>query len=425
MTFKVRRVTSGLLPQQHFLAKRFPLNSVEVATKHINDQVDTQPSHPETHNMINDTLRREYLQSGLPFSINLLEDARNSKIPMSNPSVGAGAKSAEPMDQSTMKIHPTKIGELNNEDAEFFRRNKLISEDNVFSPQSTAGRRFIQNRLLQKPDMEDLEFDPSDRDLPEKTSLEHSLNRSRNDFVSEEPLKKSIPEMIPSQTLNARRTELRFSVNTPQRSSPLRKVLLQDSVNTSTEDAVRSISQSSVVRPKTTKEIFDQINSSIERFKSSDNKSFEVFLKDLLDESDDEILQNLDMLLPARGVKDADQIDALKDSKTMFTQDKSPRTLESNVLVLGSPGQNKSDRSRGKYTRKNVRDNFKWRHQKKLKEYEAWTADKWAKLEALVALSVPNLVIINNKAVQSKLGCGDKNELAQRVKFLVKQTRNH
>lgn len=53
--------------------------------------------------------------------------------------------------------------------------------------------------------------------------------------------------------------------------------------------------------------------------------------------------------------------------------------------------------------------------------YSAWDDSKWGKLTRLVALSVPQSVIINSEVVQKDLGCS-KAELALRVRFL-KSTR--
>lgn len=425
MTFKVRRVTSGLLPQQHFLKKKptYYQNATRLPDKLTYDQREVQPSDIiGGHSLISDLLNRELRQNGLKYKGLLPSDAEELN-PLKSKPVKTDAKRVEPMDQSTEKLNSIQMGIIDNEEAKIIRQSKIITEENVFSPQSTAGRRFVQNRVSQPTDLEDLEFDPSDRDLPEKMSLKVSALRN-DEFIHEESLSRSVPKLIPPQPPSTKRNEPQFLVNTPRRSSPLRNILLQDSAKTSTEDAVRNISESSVIRPKTTKEIFDQINSSMERFKYSDYGGYGHNLESLSDESDDEILRSLDLILPARKVKEADIVGSFDDAEKKATQTFIPRTLENKVLALGSPGQNRSHHSRPKYNRKVSRD-LKLRNQRSLKIYNAWTADKWARLEALVALSVPNSVIINNQAVQTKLGCANKEELAQRIKFLVKQLKKN
>lgn len=314
-------------------------------------------------------------------------------------------------------------------DVAFIRLKKLITDDNLFSPELTAGRMSLRNKFLDrthKPD--ELEFDSSDRDLPEKNSLLFRKSRAfERGNTEHQPGVVSNPHETRRQDSKTSTSEdLRISTNTPRRSSPLRREVTKDFVDTSAVDAVNAISESSAIRPRTTQEIFDKINSSIERFKVYDKKKRNVTAdstssneSDGSGDSDEEILQSLHLLLPPRK---SETTEIQPESNNLHESRKRLRPVESNVLILGSPGQNRTSKPKNQYKRKNTRViRKKLGHSMNRPVLKPWLVEKWTKLRALVELSVPNHVIINNKMVQKKLGCESREELAQRVNFLAQK----
>lgn len=418
MTFKLRRVTSGLLPQQHIPGSKSLGSTVGFGREQIfqdpstfksvtsNNHKSTGPSNgtssdvPLTQSKPSSSSR--FVSTKIIGSATQFDPHRNQ---LQNPN-GDGMQFDSKLDARTYS-----------DEAEFIRQNKLITDDNIFSPQSTAGRRVERTITIQKSMAADsLEFDPSDRDLPVKLT---DISRSRNVLRSGDEQFRTDNN---SETTARSKTQLEGEqpsafTHTPRRSSPLRQVYSKDSADTTTEEVVNALSESSALRPKTTKEIFDQINSSIERFRVYENERLNNYSS--LDESDasnEGIFKSLDSILPRRG-----KVESGLPKEHVFKQNISDQR-ESSVLELGSP-VGKKLKVFTKYSTKNLKrssaDTFAMRKTK----FKPWTVEKWKMLEALVQLSVPNSVIVHNKMVQSRLGCDTQKELAQRVQFIVQRLK--
>lgn len=375
---------------------------------------------------------------------------------------------------------------------------QLISDNNEFSPHGEVGSPARRMRLtsletlgpLQPPTSErqkfkrrsldkDIEFDVSDRDLPEKGNK--SVGNISKNSVRYDEYKQTVTK-------------------TPQRLSPLRKEIIPSSstVKSAAEQVAEEIVTSGAIRLKTAKEIIAQINSSIDKMREKEG----ILVSDDSD-SDEEILRQIDSFLPSRKDeatkleapmetvpketiqkentsrvvttplgspsragnyrsissllafnerKEAEEkekltsLDMHSTSKTLhvllspkpispklatITGDEEPETHELNGEFENEtetkPRSSKVSRIRasatsrklsGKYARDVLR---KRKLIEKPGKYESWLYDKWDKLKRLVELSIPNNVIINNPTVLKELGCKDKDELAQRIRFLSRK----
>lgn len=346
------------------------------------------------------------------------------------------------------------------EERELIRKQKLISENNVFSPQPQAGSSardlrkstFESVEITQQPTIrkdlvleKDIEFDPSDRDLPAKPNEEQieDVTSSKRPVINE---------------------EYRQQVTkTPQRLSPLRKEIIpsSSSAKSAAEEIASEIVRSGAFRSRSTQEIIDQINSSIDKMRKEEKLAGDDIGPEDDWEEEEEILRSLDSYLPK---SDKTLLDGSPSrlrnghvtSKTPLLNfsEKSPRPIPSETQrssfakteiaaakviekvkdqqkenTISEPikprtsklSKRKPSTSRklsGKYARDVLR-------KRKLTEpsgiYESWLYDKWDKLKRLVELSIPNNVIINNNLVLKELGCKDKDELAQRIKFLERK----
>lgn len=387
---------------------------------------------------------------------------------------------------------------FSDEERELIRTEKLISDNNEFSPHGEVGSPARRMRLtsletlgsLQPPTSErqnfkrrsldkDIEFDVSDRDLPEKGNK--SVGNISKNSVRYDEYKQTVTK-------------------TPQRLSPLRKEIIpsSSSVKSAAEQVAEEIVTSGAIRLKTAKEIIAQINSSIDKMREKEG----ILVSDDSD-SDEEILRQIDSFLPSRKDeatkleapmenvpketiskentsrvvttplgspsragnyrsissllafnerKEAEEkeklnsLDMHSTSKTLhvllspkpispklatITGDEEPETHELNGEFENEtetkPRSSKVSRKRasatnrklsGKYARDVLR---KRKLIEKPGKYESWLYDKWDKLKRLVELSIPNNVIINNPTVLKELGCKDKDELAQRIRFLSRK----
>lgn len=426
MTFKVRRVTSGLLPQQHVPEQRGtnPFGSFELSRPEKSDDGDGKSTYSTQMPKINGSACNTKLDFDLTTTVH--DKIRNNSLKQTNAllptSTTIGSSQMEPSQQT----RPPFMGKsVSITDADFMKQNKLILDDNVFSPQSAAGRRTASKRFLDRTtDADDLEFDPSDRDLPEKVLSSVGGNRIKEYRKDLQSLPLVARQKSPPKARLRSHEEHSITANTVKRSSPLRQVVLRDSANTTAEEAVIAISESSALRPRTTKEIFDQINSSIEQFRVSDYEVLGHYPQlDSSHESDEDILKSLDSLLPSRKQRDKDTDSVDETPGRSPAQKSASKQPESNVLELGSPGQNRTLKMKKSRACKNARDTLGRSSRHKVSSYKAWSAEKWNMLAALVRLTVPNQVIIYSKIVQKKLGCENKEELSLRVQFLVKQMR--
>lgn len=352
---------------------------------------------------------------------------------------------------------PTRIRKLlvsfSDEERQLIRTEKLISDHNVFSPQKQAGSppRRIQNAVhrnsagisaLNRPSLErDIEFDPSDRDLPEKGA------NALNGAVVTEDYKQTV-------------------TRTPRRLSPLRKeIVASSSSSKSVAENIDQIARSGATRSKSTQEILDQINSSIDRMREVEG---EPRKEDSDSDSDEGILRKLDSFLPkatsavetpSRSSKEYTKsplwnlpeisfpktsgpgpvdgkADVVQPAESVLTgninnydanriKDSFPSSLTRSQKVLSPVEARKLKRS--KASRKSVGSlsgmyarNVLRKRKQGTAEYESWLYEKWDKLKRLVELSVPRNVLVNNSLVLKELGC-DKAELQQRIQFLERQ----
>ncbi|RKP31180.1 hypothetical protein METBISCDRAFT_26773 [Metschnikowia bicuspidata] len=427
-TFKVRRVTSGLLPQQH--VARY--SSSAFAGIGGSGGGAAAAAEPERCTVAPTLHSSEQLRDGFCLS---------EKVPLDrSPPVHAPQPGRFPQVRySLVEAHHTTETQRSDvpktmllasraaavatvPEAERIRLHKLISDDNVFSPQKAAGRGGARpGDTLRKPLLEDLEFDPSDCELPPKMSLAAPRALAAEKPAVAAPTDEWKPSVDPpggTQTI-LQLDEPHFSAYTPRNSSPLRRVQSMASADASGDDAINTLYESSALQPKTTKEIFEQINNSIERFRESELDNRLDSLES--DQSEREVLRSLDTLLPAWGT-------------VLHVRDRGP-VPEDSLLDLGSPVEKKSKSSRNARDSRDARDSVRTRNTmsintatvnslrratgRRAKYYKTWTAESWRKLEALVQLPIPNAVIINSRAVQTRLGCDSKEELARRVQFLV------
>ena len=437
-TFKVRRVTSGLLPQQHVArysssaltgiggsgggaaAKAEPERGTVAPTLHSSEQL--RDGFRLSEKVPLDRSPPVHAPQPGRFQQVMYSPVEAHRTTETHRSDVAGSVHVP----KTMLIASRAAAVATVPEAERIRLHKLISDDNVFSPQKAAARGGARpGDILRKPLLEDLEFDPSDCELPPKMSL-----AAPRALAAEKPAvaaptdewKPSVDSPGGTQTI-LQLNEPHFSTCTPRNSSPLRRVQSMASADASGDDAINTLCESSALKPKTTKEIFEQINNSIERFRESelDNKldSLES------DQSEREVLRSLDTLLPAWDT-------------VLHVRDRGP-VPEDSPLNLGSPVEKKSKSSRNARDSRDARDSVRTRNTmsintatvnslrratgRRAKHYKTWTAESWRKLEALVQLPIPNAVIINSRTVQTRLGCDSKEELARRVQFLVGRSK--
>lgn len=402
MAFKIRRVTSGLLPQQH-ISSSFKDHSAQVAKTIANNgltQLTHDDSKPPAWTLLGD--------GSLDPTHNGFESIDTRFV--ARPHIASSADDIQRTKSTTHhnSKHPRREPSLST-DAEFIRQHKLISDSNVFSPSMPAGRMGLT--LKKAPfdlRLEDLEFDPSDRDLPEKHPRQ---------IEAEDKKLQQVSNLGPTTTYNVPKSLVLDqpvkATYTPRRSSPLRQILAKDSANTSTEEVIHLISESSALRPRTSKEIADQIHSSVERMRVIENvRSDSDVPATRFEDSDMKILQSLDVLLPPRS-------NTLEDGSKLVSN--ASHQKENIVLELGSPIQSRKFRTQ-KTSRKNTRDEINnGRNKRQRIQSKDWSQGQWGTLRKLVQLPIPDNAIINSKAVRRRLGCMNKKELTQRVQFLKNQ----
>lgn len=378
--------------------------------------------------------------------------------------------------RNTIFSTPTRTGKrkalvsFSDEERELIRKEKVITNNDEFSPRgpgSSPARRmrltFLDSqKLLDRSDIErsnfeipvdkDIEFDVSDRDLPEKGT---STTGNQKSTALYEEYKQLVTK-------------------TPQRLSPLKREIIPSSNSVkSAAVAADEIIRSGATRSKTAQEIIDQINSSIDKMREVEG----VLASDHESDSDEEeILREIDSYLPKpmhkRGitplgspshVAEPHSISSLaafnerieneernKSEKlaasphtiiargplvspkpispklAIIDVDEAPETHENGNLILSTRNSKVTKRrasaANRKLSGKYARDIFRKR---KLTEpprkYESWLYEQWDKLKRLVELSIPKNVLINSTIVLRDLGCKDKEELAQRIKFLSRR----
>lgn len=410
--FTIRRVTSGLLPQQHVIANRFSSESYGTAKMQDDDNdesdIEFEDSRIETPLSLKETTR-SFAENGV--------HVRSTTIPLKT-SGDSNGLSTPTKARSSFSVTRRKLsgpdlaiseqnGDISEEEGEIIRNSKLIGDENEFSPRlaHTSPSRPMRTSVFNKP-LVDVEFEPSDHDLPKERD---------NIFVSPTKSKSEIKPL---------------AAHTPRRLSPLRKEIVSSS---SASDLVSKMAQSGATKPKTAREILQQINTSIDEMRAADIEAdIEADLE--ADEvpihvsGDEDILKSLDTYLPKVPSTPPQPMSspvpkAVESLRKIVIPEKPPSPILS--LVAPETTELKRDKARrrptsrklsGKYARDTLR-------KRKLTatsgKYDAWLYDKWGRLRMLVELSVPNNVIINSTIVMKELGCKTREELAQRVRFLA------
>lgn len=395
--FKIRRVASGLLPQQVR-----PNSSRQI--------------HSDIRSDINDV-------EGIETPVSLKESKGKS-----NDAIHARVSAS----YSTPKIpsHGTPITDHYQEflksDRDMIRNEKIIGHQNeigLSSAQKLAERNldpeFFETHIMNQPDLErlmnepDIEFDPSDHDVSDTSPSMHREERANlraSAFLDRSPPKTG--HYVSSLT------------RTPRRRSPLRQVVgISSSVKSVAEEIADEIARSGATKSKTTQEILDQINSSVERLREKEN----TFL-DVEEDSEEErdILKSLDDILPKEAASKPpplssgnpaeqrdDQIFPAVGSSAEKKEEVPQRSARRNELG-----------TRRKLSGKYARDVLRKRKIKNGGPYGSWSKEKWNKLKRLVKLSIPREVLANSKLVMQDLQCSKK-ELADRIYFLDNHKRSY
>lgn len=373
---------------------------------------------------------------------------------------------------------PTRTGKrkalvsFSDEERELIRKEKVITDSNEFSPRgpgSSPARRMRSTFLDSQKPLDRTDVERSNFDIPVEKEIEIEFD------VSD----RGLPEKGPSATGNQKSTALyeeykQLVTKTPQRLSPLKREIIPSSNSVkSAAVAADEIIRSGATRSKTAQEIIDQINSSIDKMREVEG----VFASEHESDSDEEqILREIDSYLPKamrkKGItplgspshvaephsisslaafnerieneersnseKAAVSPQTIVAPKPLFSPkpispklaaidaEEAPETHEIENLVLSTRNSKVTKRrasaANRKLSGKYARDVFRKRKlTEPLGKYESWLYEKWDKLKRLVELSIPKNVLINSTIVLEDLGCKDKEELAQRVKFLSRR----
>lgn len=336
---------------------------------------------------------------------------------------------------------------------------KLISDENQLATDALVSTlspprkgRTILDPVLAPPS--DMEFDPSDQELPEKRNSVVNIGvksgktvengESNKDSESTTGLKNHENPLNPEFLESVQR----HSPQTPSRLSPLRNEVLPSSsmksnvsdMKSTASNMLEEIRNSGALKPRTVEEIHDQIHSSMLRLEQSslrsgsesDDSSYSSEIEE--DSEEEGLLNKLDKYIPPTLPQDSVEGSppAVKQTENVFQSPEKPNTptgvsnlsridLELLKNTISPTSRTKKNRTRrtgklsGKYARKKIKDN---KERIANKRYPDWLADQWHKLKKLVELSVPNHVIASSFLVMKELKCGSKGELAQRVRFL-------
>ncbi|GEQ71248.1 hypothetical protein JCM33374_g4929 [Metschnikowia sp. JCM 33374] len=342
-------------------------------------------------------------------------------------------------------------------------KRKLVGADNSLTP-------GLVTNGLSPPRMDistfdhssiygnDMEFDSSDHDSPDKRK--QTAKRSQSQLQKKDNAGDAVDVYSESRVRgnNYIVNEAKYTDRTPRRSSPLRnEVLPSSSMKSTASDMLDEIRRSGALKPRTVEEIQEQIESSIIRLEQSSSGQASESESNMESsasqgESDnDDILEELEQYIPAEfkhrnsqsdeaefGAEQSNSIQNREVSPPPQDEDQSPpisqpsiselSRVDLNVLPKDSSPIPRVKRKRvlrtgklsGKYARKLIKDNKKRAASKK---YGDWSSEQWEKLKQLVESDVPNSVIANSDIVMKELKCNNKQELAQRVKFLESTRR--
>lgn len=400
--FKIRRVASGLLPQQ------------------VRPDSNTQ-IHPETRPDNNGTARVETPVSSkeVPYTMIRTKASTNFSTPKF-PLQGT------PIDHYLRLLDSDRVT---------IRNEKIIGDNNEFdlpSAQMFADRNldpeFFEKHIMNQPDFEklvdepDIEFDPSDHDISDTSPSVHREERAN--ARASTALDRSPPKLD---------SYVSSLTRTPRRKSPLRQVVgISSNVKSVAEEIADEIARSGATKSKTAEEILVQINSSVEKLRENDNTFLEALDADEDSDEDKDILKSLDDILPKEPSPLKSQLGV---SATPRNDQVLPEPIDGirsqplNIPNLNDsaeiPQKSLTRRQLGtsrKLSGKYARDVLRKRKIKNGAPYGFWQKEKWAKLKQLMQLSIPREVIANSKLVMQDLQCGKK-ELADRIYFLEHHKR--
>lgn len=392
---------------------------------------DTQqlsPSDSENSDIEFDDTPLQTPQALRESSRSMLERATTTEIPLND------------RPYSLKKKTPTKFIK-NPSDRDLIANEKLISDDNQFTPHAVSGspgripRLQWSNRKVNTTDADDFQQNSNVSD-EEFDSSEDEKNESQK---SQTEPREELPAVSESLKLTIARS--------PRKSSPLRNEIKPSSSSPSERY------QEERVRPPNVNEMLRLMNSDLDKLRSqglADEMDYEdqIELDEEPESSDDdeEAMRNLDTLLPSRSSRTGTRSPvhvtttvgdrefsrkADNGATSLFSQEQGIPDLQDNGVSRevpkddfwkeSSPTRNGklAGANRKRMNAKSLRLNA--RKDSIIKEptsHAAWSAEQWSKLARLVELSIPNDVIATSNIVVRELGCRNKAELAKRVAFL-------
>lgn len=368
-----------------------------------------------------------------------------------------------------------------------YTESRVTAPENGATQQKLVKLNYLSSnsRTNLQPE-EDIEFDLSDHELPEKHGA-RLLSGYKSDLLASRISPRPIPPILspvagdpdennsaqlPSlarQGLKRKRSESpRQRLPIPRRAYtplPLRKrvAISSGSRDGIPEDLAEEIERSGALRPKSTTEIMEIFNTSLERIRKEEGK----------DESDDEveadIVQEFERAVDAKKQRTLEKSDnygisidltsrlsehansnpdakelsqsineirplpamlkvsepresLTKHSEEARTDTFGPRAVERKIGPASSlnesplkhkdPKRGSSASLSGKYIREVLR---KRRH---YKPFPRWSPLKWGQLVLLLELGIPRHEILNMPFVLEKLECTSREELERRIKFL-------
>ncbi|KAF3988663.1 hypothetical protein FT663_02101 [Candidozyma haemuli var. vulneris] len=363
---------------------------------------------------------------------------------------------------SSRKKTPTKFNAIHTDDRDLIANDKLISDDNQFTPHAMNGSPGRIPRLqwsgekvntTHEEDFANNVDGNSDEEFDSSDNEEARPEEEQEQKPSEAMKPKDLIEDLETRTVMRRSTLAR----SPRKSSPLRNEINASSSSPASEKKLPESKRS----PAKVEQMLKLINSSIDRLRDADSDEeedveyeSEPYASDEeIEFSDDEeeALNKLDTLLPSRNgsighrsspaISEKEEPDFRKSHE--FEQDfpssmrpsqpsRSFSSLqESNIFDKspsidaindGSPKRNGKlpSASKKRKSAKSLRSKHGAGHKSQGTplDYPDWPQEKWSKLIQLVESSIPNSAIVTSNIVVRELGCQNKAELAKRVAFL-------
>lgn len=392
---------------------------------------DTQqlsPSDSENSDIEFDDTPIQTPQALRESSRSMLERATTTEIPLND------------QRNSLKKKTPTRFIKSPS-DRDLIANEKLISDDNQFTPHGLSGspsripRLQWSNKKVNTTDADDFQENRKLSD-EEFDSSEDEKNESQESQIE---LRENLPSVSESLKLTIARS--------PRKSSPLRNEIKPSSSSPSERY------QEERGRPPNVNEMLRLMNSDLDKLRSLElademdyEDQFELDEEPESSDDDEEAMRNLDTLLPSRSSRAGEQSpvrvtrnvndqgfsrNADNGANSLFSHEQavpdlrdtgvSQKAQKDEFWEESSPTRNGklAGASRKRMNAKSLRLNA--RKDSIIKEpttHAAWSAEKWSKLARLVELSVPNDVIATSNIVVRELGCRNKAELAKRVAFL-------